>query len=358
MNLREFDLARFQHANAHRVRVSLGASGVADLPADELRLGREPAEGTFASPVAAGPVNRAIALAREVPEDHVVPVEGGSEALFVALFGLVEPGSRVLVETPTYFPLEEIPRALGARVQRIPRAWEDDWRLDVDEAVRLLDRDVSVVALTNPNNPTGRLTPAKDLVRLAEACEEVGAWLVVDDIFKGLVQPRPPVSHTLHPRIVTTESLTKCHGLSGLRAGWVLAAPEAKTQVRRAKALTTIVNPSVTQPYIVEALRQEERLLARALRITRENHAHWRGFLAQRPELAWREPDCPLIAAVRLPPGTDDVKHAEALLAQEGVLVVPGSFVGLPGFARVGFGQDPTKFADGLARWGRFLDAK
>lgn len=355
MNLREFELARFQHANAHRARVILGGSGVADLPADELRLGREPVEGSFASAGDQSPVQRAIAQARGVPDDHALPVEGGTEALFVALFTLVSPGDRVLVESPTYFPIAEIPRVLGARVQALPRSLDEDWRLDVDEAIRLLDDDVSVVALANPNNPSGRLTPAKDLIRLAEACEEVGAWLLVDDAFRALVQPRPQVSHKLHPRIVTAETLTKCHGLSGIRAGWVLAPPELRPRLMRAKGLTTIVNPGVTQAYVLEALRHEERLLARALRITHENHARWRGFASAHPDLAWRAPDSPLIAAVRLPRGVDDVKHCETLLDEEGVLLVPGTFLGLPGFVRVGFGAEPAKFADGLERWGRHL---
>lgn len=350
MNLEPFDLARFQHDNKRRTRVSLGGSGVSPAPA--AMLGRhEPSfgdadEGAFA---------RAVARACRVADPAVLPTVGGTEALFAALFGLVSPGDRVLVESPTYFPLREIPRALGARVQALPRAWEDDWRLDVDEALRLLDEDVSVVALTSPNNPTGRLTPARDLVRLAEACEEVDAWLVVDEVFAPLAQPRPPAAHALHPRIVSTGSLTKCHGLPGLRAGWAIAAPEPMAQTRRARELSSILGSSLSAPYAVEALQREDELLARALRIAHANQARWHAFLRERHAIAWREPDCPLFGAVRLPAGADDVKHCEALLEAEGVLLVPGTFVGLPGFVRLGFGAEPAAFAMGLEAWGRRL---
>jgi aspartate/methionine/tyrosine aminotransferase len=352
MNVMPFELARFQHENRHRAKHVLGGSGLAPAPVSML----SPHPASFGD--ADEPAYRtAVAHARGVDVGHVLAAVGGTEALFMALFGLVSPGDRVLVETPTYYPLREIPRALGARVQSIPREMSEDWRLDVDEAIRLLDRDVSVVAITNPNNPTGRLTPARDLLRLAEACAEVDAWLVVDDIFGPLTQPRPPVSHALHPRIVSTGSLTKCHGLSGLRAGWTIGAPEAMTLMKRAKGLSTIVGPSLSVPYAIEALRREDELLARGLRITHENHTRWRGFLARHPELSWRAPDCPLIAAVKLPAGVDDIKFCEALLADQGVLVVPGTFVELPGFVRVGFGCEPASFSAGLDGFGRALDA-
>jgi len=351
VNVQPFELARFQHENRHRARVVLGGSGIAPAPAAELPR----AEPTF-SDADEPAFARAVARARGVPVESVLPTVGGTEALFVALFGLVSPGDRVLVETPTYFPLHEIPRALGARVQALPRALEEGWRLDVDEAIRLLDDDVSVVALASPNNPTGRLTPARDLARLAAACEEVGAWVVVDEVFAPLVQPRPRAAHSLHPRIVSTGSLTKCQGLPGLRAGWALAAPEAMQSMKRAKGLSSIIGPSLSVPYAIEALQREDALLARALRITHANHARWRGFAQARHALQWREPDCPLIAAVKLPEGVDDVKHCEALLEEEGVLLVPGSFVGLPGFVRVGFGAEPEAFAQGLEGWGRLLD--
>jgi aspartate/methionine/tyrosine aminotransferase len=126
-------------------------------------------------------------------------------------------------------------------------------------------------------------------------------------------------------------------------------------QMKRAKGLSSIIGPSLSVPHAVEALHHEDRLLARALRITHANHARWKGFAQKHPSLSWREPDCPLITAVQLPPGVDDVKHCETLLEQEGVLLVPGTFVGLPGFVRLGFGAQPDAFAAGLDAWGRLL---
>lgn len=357
MELHRFELEHFLAAHEQTARYVLGTSGVATLPLDALpTLG--PASFDYGHVPGEPAVVAAVAAARGVPGDEVLLTVGGTEALLLAAFALVRPGSRVLVEAPTYFPLAEVPRLLGARVERFARREAADWAVDVDALIARLGRDVSMVSLSNPNNPTGRATPARDLVRIAKACEEVDAWLLVDDIFRAVVEPALPVSRTLHPRIVTAESLTKCHGLSGLRAGWLLAPPEVRARAREAKALTSITNPPTEQRFAAAALAQEGALLARTRRMTRENHAAFRTFLEERPGLAWRAPDHPLLAAVRLPDGTDDVAFCEALVRDEGVLLVPGSHVDLPGFLRIGFGAEPPLFAEGLSRVARFLDAR
>ncbi len=297
---------------------------------------------------------KAIAKSRGVAEENILVTVGGTEALFLVPFALVESGDRVLVETPTYFPVAEVPRALGADVERFARTMDENWALPVDRIIDALDDDVSLVSITNPNNPTGRLTGSDDLIRLADACQEADAWLLVDDIFKNLAQPLPPVSHTLHPRIMTAESLTKCYGLSGLRAGWLIAVPEVRDLLRDAKALTSIVNPHITQELAIDALRHEPKLLSRALRITHDNLSRFRKFMQAHSDLEWREPDSPLLTAVRLPPDTDDVAYCERLLEEEDVLLVPGTYVGLPGHVRVGFGSHRENFEAGLAGWARF----
>jgi aspartate/methionine/tyrosine aminotransferase len=355
MNVRTFELERFVVRHQATASFVLGSSGIVPFPLRELPgldLDAALAEGDRGGDDAFA---HAVARARGVPLDHVLPTVGDTEALFLAPFALVSPGDRVLVEQPAYFPLVEVPRVLGARVERFDRSFEDGWRIDVDDLVARLDEDVALVALADPNNPTGQLTPPRDLVRLAEACEEVDAWLLVDEIFRSAVQPRPPVMHALHPRIVTAESLTKSHGLSSLRAGFLLASPEAMPRLRAARGITTIHSGGLAPRVAAQALAHEAQILRRTLDVTHRNLARFRAFLHAHPELSWREPESPLVSAVRLPPGTDDVKFAERLAATESVMVVPGSLLELPGFVRIGLGADPARFEEGLRRLDRFL---
>ncbi|MFA5862850.1 MAG: aminotransferase class I/II-fold pyridoxal phosphate-dependent enzyme [Candidatus Thermoplasmatota archaeon] len=355
MNVRPFGLERFVVRGERSARFILGSSGVAPFPLGDVP-GLDVAAAVAQSDTQGDDVfARAVARARGVPVEHVVPTVGDTEAIFLALFALVNPHDRVLVESPAYFPFVEIPRVLGASVERFDRSLEDHWRIDVDDLIARLDDEVSVVVLANPNNPSGQLTPARDIVRLAEACEEVDAWLLVDDIFRTVVQPRPPVSHSLHSRIVTAESLTKAHGLSTLRAGWLLASPELMPRLHAARGLTSIHAGGLLPRLAAQAIVHEEVLLRRTFEFAHQNLARFRVFMHEHHELAWREPECQLIAAVRLPSGTDDLKFCELLLEEEGVMVVPGSFLELPGSVRFGFGAEPVKFEEGLRRVGAFL---
>ena len=288
----------------------------------------------------------AIARQRDAVPAAIVATSGGAEALFLAYYALVGPGDTVLVERPTYFPLEAIPTSFGCRVEALERRVENGWQFDLDEVLARIRRGVKLVALANPNNPTGVATPPDALRAIAEACEDVGAYLLVDDIFRH-VGPQQAPSHTLHPRIISADSLTKCHGLGGLRAGWLVAPPEVADTLRDARALTTLTSPRASQHQAAHALANEAALLARTRAMITTNLATWQAFAATQT-LRYQRPDSALLLAVTVPGAGDDEALARRAIETAGVLTVPGRYFGAPGTLRIGLGTDPAAFAAAL----------
>jgi aspartate/methionine/tyrosine aminotransferase len=357
VRLAPFLLEHWIAEHENKAECVIGTSGVASASLREIG-GEAPDPATLLDygEVPGEPVlTKAVARYEGVPEEEILLTVGGTEADFLVFLALSGPGDHVLVERPVYWPLEGVPRAFGCRVESVPRRFEEGFRLDPDAVKRRLMRGTKLVVLANPNNPTGVMVPNRDLVEIAEACAEVGALLVVDEIFRELARNPTPSAYRLHPSIVVTQSLTKCFGLSGLRAGWILARPDLRAQFREAKALTTITNPVIDQHLAAKAVDNRERLLARARGIRDEN---WR-LLSKRLDgqsfFRWVDPDGGVMVAPKLPEGVDDVAFAERLLREESTLVSPGSYLGAPGHIRLGFGQPPAKFAEGLARLERFV---
>ncbi|HLE96533.1 MAG TPA: pyridoxal phosphate-dependent aminotransferase [Candidatus Thermoplasmatota archaeon] len=300
-----------------------------------------PASGGAGEP--AGDPELVADVAREegVSPDEVVLTAGAGEADGLATF-VVAGGATVVVEAPTYPPLREVARLAAARVVRVARSVEDAWRLDVDAVEAELRPGTALVVVTSPNNPTGSVVPDADLRRLADACGRVGAWLLVDEIFRRLGGAARS-ARTVHPRILATGSLTKAEGLGGLRFGWLLAPPEVARAALALKLATSGPVPTATQAFARAALRARAALLARSEGIRRTNLATIRHDLDAAPR--WVAPDAGVATVV--PVRGQDEAFAKAALTQDGVLVVPGTHVEAPGFVRVGFGLEPERFAAG-----------
>lgn len=158
-----------------------------------------------------------------VPEETVLPTNGGAEALFLAARVAAEerPGGKAVILDPTFSEYAAAARAAGlAPESRIARRSEGGFRLD--PAV-LDDLDgVSAVFLCNPNNPTGDLTPRGDVLALLERTRSAGAILVVDEAFADFA-PGESVADMVDERLYVARSFTKFFAVPGLRLGCLVA---------------------------------------------------------------------------------------------------------------------------------------
>ena len=158
-----------------------------------------------------------------VPEQTVLPTNGGAEALFLAARVAAEnrPGGRAVVLDPTFSEYAAAARAAGLEPEsRVARRREDGFRLDPSV---LDDLDgVSAVFLCNPNNPTGDLTPRREVLALLERVRAAGAVLVVDEAFADFA-PGEGVADGVEEHLYVARSFTKFFAVPGLRLGCLVA---------------------------------------------------------------------------------------------------------------------------------------
>jgi aspartate/methionine/tyrosine aminotransferase len=336
-----------EHAAA---RYNLANSGLLGCTRADLELAPEDVQVNGANRDGYPPLLAAIAATYGVDPEQVVTAPGTSGANFLAFAALVEPGDEVLVEQPTYEPLLAALGFLGARIRRFSRRFETGYGLDLDEIRSLLTGKARLVVLANPHNPSGVLLPPAEVAALARLAGEAGAHLLIDEVYRDIWFDDAPPSHVhLGPNVLATSSLTKSYGLSGLRCGWILAAPEVARRLRLVKDLMEAVDSVPSDTLAAAAFRQLPRLAARSRALLEPNLVQIRSFLAAHDE--WLETVLPA-RSMTVFPRLRKEETSEPLhdwLRERETSIVPGSFFDSPRHFRLGFAVEPENVERGLA---------
>lgn len=295
------------------------------------------------------------------PADVLITA-GAAEANFLAILQLVQPGDRIVIETPGWPQAEVLAKAKGAEIVRVARDEAQGWRLPLDRLADAVTPGTRLVFLTNPNNPTGALMSAADLAEVVAIAERAGAWLLVDEVYAGLewAGPRAPAVAGLYARGITTGSVSKALGLQGLRTGWMICSDAGLMR----DALILRENSSeimnILGEVIAEVALRPDRLavsLSRARTEGRANLAQMNHWVMAQDRLTWVPPQAGLIGLARLADGIDSDAFARFLLAAPyRTFLLPGSAYDLPGHIRLGVGGGAAvRLDDGLSRLARAL---
>jgi aspartate/methionine/tyrosine aminotransferase len=335
-----------EHAAA---RYNLANSGLLPCSSEDFHFEIGDVRINAACPDGYPPLLEAIARQYGVSVDQIATAPGTSGANFLAFTALIEPGDTVLVEQPTYEPLLAAVGFCGGKIQRFQRRFEHGYRWDLDEIRSLLQQGVRLVVIANPHNPSGVLVPPDEIADLARVAAEAGAYVLVDEVYRDIWFEDAPPSHThLGPNVIATSSLTKSYGLSGLRCGWVLGAPDVIDRMRKLRDLMEAVDAVPAESLSVAAFRQLPHLAERARSILAPNIAQVRAFLAEHEE--WL--DCVVPArSMTVFPRLKKEEGSDALhdwLRGRETSIVPGRFFEDSRHFRLGFAVRPEDVAAGL----------
>lgn len=158
--------------------------------------------------------------------DDVIITAGASEAADLALTALVNPGDEVLLPAPGYPIYPAILNKLGAQARYYGLAEKRGWQPALDEVYSLITKNTRALVLINPNNPTGSITPDETTRELLSMASEHDLLVISDEVYRDLCFGEPPTSasvltNEIGTPVITLESLSKTHMLSGWRVGWL-----------------------------------------------------------------------------------------------------------------------------------------
>lgn len=339
-----------------QARFNLATSGVIHYPIAELGATIEDIELSGPSWYGYEPLQQALAMKCGVATENVVAATGTSMANYLAMAAILEPGDEVVVERPAYDPLLSAAAFLGANVKRFERRFEEGFRVDPSEVERAVTNRTRLIVITNMHNPSSALVDNDTLRQVGEIAARVGARVLVDEVYlEALFDQSPRSAFHLGSEFVTTSSLTKAYGLSGLRCGWILVEPELAIRIWRLNDLFGNVPAHPAERLSVIALNNLDTIGARSRALLERNRPLLDQFLDSRDDLDTVRPGFGTVVAPRVRRGR--VEELCSLLREKyETSVVPGTFFEMPDHIRIGIACESEMLASGLERLGAALD--
>ncbi|WP_119304426.1 aminotransferase [Dongia deserti] len=301
--------------------------------------------------------NVAALYSRQAPE-NVVITHGAIGANALVYATLVEPGDRVISVVPTYQQHYSIPESYGADVQIHKLREENGFLPDLDDIERLVTPNTKLIAINNPNNPTGSLMDRAMMQRIADMAARCGAHVLCDEVYRGVDQVGDELTVSmadLYERGISTGSMSKAFSLAGLRLGWIVGPVDLIRAVSIHRDYNTISVGMLDDHFASIALEHRDAILARNRDIVRTNLAFLDRWVAQEPSISYVKPKGGTVALLKYDFDMPSQEFCIRLLEAEGVMFTPGSALDMEGYVRIGYANNRAVLEEGLARVSRFL---
>lgn len=296
----------------------------------------------------------ALAARYGVERANVIGTTGATGALSMIYRALARPGDHIIVETPGFDLFHDLARDGALQVGTFRRR-SPAYGIDAAEVEALLRPNTRLIVLSDLHNPSGMLLQRAELDALLRLAEARGVYVVVDEVYGDYADrsARGYDAASLSPMAISVSSLTKIYGLATLRCGWIVAADEPMTALRRHAERIEFGISNLAHGVAVEVLRDVAPF-----------RAHTDAVLdSARPILnAWAEamiadgcvdgapPSWGCIYFPRLIGVDDTCAFAEMLIDRHDIIVAPGEYFGAPGHIRIGFGLPSSVLRQSLER--------
>jgi aspartate/methionine/tyrosine aminotransferase len=277
------------------------------------------------------------------PENVLVTV-GAIEANYITIRTLLEAGEGIAVMLPNYMQIWGLAKNHGLSLKTFGLREESGWTLDAGELGEAVSGETRLIAVCNPNNPTGHILSRDEMEIVVGAAERAGAWILADEVYAGaerLTDEQTPSFYGMYDKVVAMGSMSKAYGLPGLRLGWAVGPPELIDDIWARHEYIALSASMLSNHLAALALSPaiRPRIIARARKFIR------RGF----PVLeSWMEshggtfsltpPQAAAIAFVKYDLDINSTAFTERLRKEKGVLIVPGDHFGMDRFVRISFG--------------------
>ena len=315
----------------------------------DLRLGYTEARGTEA-------LRTTLASVYEgTTAENILVTTGAIEANYLVFNTLLAPGDHVVAVYPAYQQLYAVAEAIGCDVSRWELREANGFRYDIDELKRLLRPNTKLVVVNTPHNPTGSLLTPAELDEIYALTGEVGARLLCDEAYRWLDLPGQPA---MAPPIrnkgghgISVGTMSKPFGLPGLRIGWIAADEELVQQCWGSRDYISLSPAKLSDALTQIAIHNRDAIVARNHQIMQENLVvaeQW--FAANADLVSWTPPRAGLLALLKYKLDVPSMELANLLAGEYSVMLAPGSAFGFEGYLRIGIGQRPDLFREGLFR--------
>lgn len=291
--------------------------------------------------------------------ENVITTHGAIGANALVHQTLVDRGDRVISVLPTYQQHYSIPESIGADTQILKLTEETGFLPDLEELRKLATPGTKLIAINNPNNPTGSLMDRAYLEQIVEIARACGAWILCDEVYRGTDQEGDTGMTAsiadLYEKGISTGSMSKTFSLAGLRLGWIVAPVELIHAVSVHRDYNTISVGMLDDHFAAIALESKDKILERSHKITRTNLKIVSDWVDGELLISWIKPKSGTTALLKYDLPVSSEEFCLRLLEKTGVMLTPGSAMDMEGYLRIGYTNGEDILREGLKRISLFL---
>ncbi len=288
--------------------------------------------------------------------ENVIVTTGAAQANFTSLLTTLDPGDEIVVMLPNYMQIYGIARNFRLDVKTFTLQEELNWSVDPNDIRSAVTDKTRLIAVCNPNNPTGHIMTAEEMDAVVEAARYSGAWLLADEVYAGAEHKgdeQTPSFWGRYERVIAVNSLSKAYALPGLRIGWVVTSPELVEEIWARQDYITISSSMMANKIAAYALSPEirPRLIERTRQYIRSGYQILERWVNAHPDqLSVIPPQAAAIAFVRYQKQVNSSELVERLVRDHDTYIAPGDHFGLDQHLRISYGLAEDYVREGLAR--------
>ena len=361
MNIKIFELERVQSLFENTVDFNLTESGFHPYTLSEL-LNPEQIEQLTNEVIGYGQTNGSVQIRKNISamyhkadEENVLVTNGSSEANFIACHTLLEKGDEVVMMVPNYMQMWGIAEEMGCVMKAFHLDEENQWEPNLTELKLQVTKKTKMIALCNPNNPTGYTFSNEEMQEIIKIAKSVDAWIYCDEVYRGAELNGVTIESFMgmYDKVMVNGGLLKAYALPGLRLGW-LVGPEKLIADTWAYHDYTSIAAGMMSQYIGEiALQTEKRqeILTRNRNMLNENLKAVKQWLDQYGDLfEYQVPKAGGMLFIKYNLDINSTELAEWLRNEKSVFILAGDVYGMDKHFRIGIGERKDYILNGLER--------
>ena len=295
------------------------------------------------------------------PATEIMVTAGAQEAMFVALFGTLDPGDEVIVPDPRYAVYDEVIQMVGAVVVPVPVDVEAGFLLQPDAIAAAVTERTKAILVISPDHPSGAIQPRERLAAVGEIARRHDLRIYADElydrfVFDGARHVSVASLPGLKERTLTINGFSKAYAMTGWRVGYLALPAELKPALTVVKHATSICAPTPSQVAALAILDGPREPLDAMMAEWGQRRTYLYDRLAAMDLPTRRTPGSYYVLGDIRRSGLTSREFSAGLMAEEDVRVSPGSAFGQQGegMIRLSFMTPQPDLTEGLDRLERF----
>tara|TARA_Y100000768_G_scaffold231337_1_gene174746 strand:+ start:2170 stop:3348 length:1179 start_codon:yes stop_codon:yes gene_type:complete len=282
--------------------------------------------------------------------DQIIVSSGAKQTLFNLCMGLLQNGDEAIIPSPYWVSYPDMVRIADATPKIIKTGIERNFKISARILKNSLNNKTRLIFLNSPSNPTGSCYTKQELIEIGEVLIDYPKVIIAsDDIYEKIHWGKSKfyniasVVPELHDRVVTINGVSKCYAMTGWRIGYAGGPKEIITSMKTVQSQSTSNPSSISQIAATEAINGSQDCVENMVTEYKKRNDYIVDALNNIPGFECKKGDGAFYAfpkvdnAIQSNKLKNDIEFASQILSKAGVVVVPGTPFGAPGYIRLSY---------------------